>query len=75
MRGNWKWSPQQHTATSQPVATPLVPFSPFSTNPEAVAEVLDLSLTCGEMSEEERNAYDHQRLTTNVGVAFALDDT
>jgi hypothetical protein len=37
--------------------------------------VLDLSLACGDMSEEERDAYDHQRLTTNVGVAFALDDT
>ena len=54
---------------------PTRPIFTVQYHPEAVAEVLDLSLACGDMSEEERDAYDHQRLTTNVGVAFALDDT
>ena len=43
-------------------------------HPEAVAEVLDAALLCGDMNQDERNAYDDQRLTTNVSIAFNLSD-
>ena len=43
-------------------------------HPEAVAEVLDAALLCGDMNQDEREAFDDQRLTTNVSIAFNLDD-
>ena len=43
-------------------------------HPEAVAEVLDAALLCGDMNQDERNAYDDQRLTTNVSIAFNPND-
>ena len=43
-------------------------------HPEAVAEVLDAALLCGDMNQVERNAFDDQRLTTNVSIAFNLND-
>ena len=43
-------------------------------HPEAVAEVLDAALLCGDMNQDERDAYDDQRLTTNVSIAFNLND-
>lgn len=51
---------------------PSRPIYTVQYHPEAVAEVLDASLVCGDMSVEERAAYDAQRLTTNVGTAFGL---
>ena len=41
-------------------------------HPEAVTEVLDAALACGDMNHEERRAYDDKRLTTDVSVAFKL---
>ena len=41
---------------------------------EAVKEVLDLALACGDMSEKERAAYDDELLTTDVSIAFGLGD-
>ena len=43
-------------------------------HPEAVAEVLDAALLCGDMNQDEREAFDDHRLTTNVSIAFNLDD-
>lgn len=43
-------------------------------HPEAVAEVLDAAFLCGDMNQDERDAYDDQRLTTNVSIAFNLKD-
>ena len=53
---------------------PHRPIFSVQYHPEAVAEVLDLSLACGEMTQEVRTGYDHQRLTTNVAVAFGLNN-
>ena len=58
-----------------PIAACRHPSRPIFTvqyHPEVVADVLDISFSCGEMSEEERAAYDDQRLTTDVGIAFGL---
>ncbi len=63
------------SATHCAIAACRHPSRPIFTvqyHPEAVAEVLDASLACGDMNEEERAAYDAQRLNTDVGIAFGL---
>ena len=53
---------------------PTRPIRTVQYHPEVVASVLDVALACGEMNEAERAGYDHQRLTTDVAVAFGLND-
>lgn len=52
---------------------PSRPIFTVQYHPEAVAEVLDMALACGDMNQEERDAYAAHRLTTDVSVAFGLD--
>ncbi len=51
---------------------PTLPIYTVQYHPEAVTEVLDAALACGDMNHEERRAYDDKRLTTDVSVAFKL---
>ncbi|MAR22340.1 MAG: hypothetical protein CMA49_00805, partial [Euryarchaeota archaeon] len=51
---------------------PTLPIHTVQYHPEAVTEVLDAALACGDMNHEERRAYDDKRLTTDVSVAFKL---
>ena len=75
MRENWRSS---LTAAHCEIAACRHPSRPVYTvqyHPEAVGEVLDIALACGDMNQEEREAYDDQRLTTNVSMAFQLSRT
>ena len=74
MRENWRSSLQRLTAKLLPADTHL-PVYTVQYHPEAVGEVLDIALACGDMNQEEREAYDDQRLTTNVSMAFQLSRT
>ena len=51
---------------------PSRPIYTVQYHPEAVKEVLDVALACGDMSENERSAYEDQLLTTDVSIAFGL---
>ncbi|DAC20432.1 MAG TPA: hypothetical protein D7H89_06690 [Candidatus Poseidoniales archaeon] len=51
---------------------PSRPIYTVQYHPEAVKEVLDVALSCGDMSENERSAYEDQLLTTDVSIAFGL---
>ena len=51
---------------------PTRPIHTVQYHPEAVSEVLDVALACGDMNHEERSAYDDKRLTTDVSIAFKL---
>ena len=51
---------------------PTRPIYTVQYHPEAVKEVLDVALACGDMSENERSAYEDQLLTTDVSIAFRL---
>ena len=53
---------------------PSRPIYTVQYHPEAVKEVLDVALACGDMSEKERAAYDDELLTTDVSIAFGLGD-
>ena len=52
---------------------PSKPIFTVQYHPEAVSEVLDVALSCGDMNAEERAAYDDRLLTTDVAVAFGLE--
>ena len=54
---------------------PSRPIYTVQYHPEAVGDVLDSALACGDMNQQEREAYDDQRLTTNVSIAFQLSRT
>ena len=51
---------------------PSRPIYTVQYHPEAVGEILDIAFACGDMNQQEREAYDDQRLTTNVSIAFGL---
>ena len=51
---------------------PTRPIHTVQYHPEAVTAVLDAALACGDMNREERTAYDDERLTTDVSIAFKL---
>ncbi len=51
---------------------PTLPIHTVQYHPEAVSELLDAALACGDMNHEERSAYDDKRLTTDVSIAFEL---
>ncbi len=51
---------------------PTLPIHTVQYHPEAVSEVLDAALACGDMNDDERGAYDDKRLTTDVSIAFNL---
>ncbi|MGB1366233.1 MAG: glutamine amidotransferase-related protein [Candidatus Poseidoniaceae archaeon] len=51
---------------------PTRPVYTVQYHPEAVSKVLNAALACGDMNQEERSAYDDERLTTDVSTAFNL---
>tara|TARA_Y100000766_G_scaffold33020_1_gene22889 strand:- start:516 stop:1154 length:639 start_codon:yes stop_codon:yes gene_type:complete len=51
---------------------PTLPIHTVQYHPEAVSELFDAALACGDMNHEERSAYDDKRLTTDVSIAFNL---
>jgi len=51
---------------------PTLPIHTVQYHPEAVSELLDAALACGDMNKDERGAYDDKRLTTDVSIAFNL---
>jgi len=51
---------------------PTRPIHTVQYHPEAVSEVLDIALACGDMDTTERAAFDDARLTTNTSVAFDI---
>ena len=51
---------------------PTLPIHTVQYHPEAVSELLDAALACGDMNHVERSAYDDKRLTTDVSIAFNL---